>query len=186
MRKLVLFILMVLTISYKKEVLINDTIFTEYTISHHKSTNNIQKIKSHSIDGKAMFSKSCEYVLTENIGQINKLTGLSNGLDHQKNSIRIGWVYENGAFDLYCYAYYNSERIEQKLTSVLTDEIFTFKIWIDLSGYHIILNGVQTDINAPFDELDSSYLLYPYFGGKEPFPNSIHGDKECKIYLQIN
>ena len=185
MRYLII-LLSILTIGCKKEVLIDGTKFTEYTITNHRSTNQINTIKSHTIEGKGMFSKSCEYELTENIGQINKLTGLSNGLDHQKNSIRIGWVYENCAFDLYSYYYYNGERNSQKLTSVLTDEIFTFKIWIDLLGYHIIINGVQTDIDAPFDGLDTSYLLYPYFGGKEPFPNSIHGDKECKIYLQIN
>ena len=184
MRKLLIFLIRLF--SCQKEVLINDINFTEYKISHHKSTNRIQKIDSHVIEGYGMFSESCEYELTENIGQINKLTGLSNGLDHQKNSIRIGWVYENGAFDLYSYAYYNGERIEQKLTSVLTDEVFSFKIGIELDRYYIIINGVEYNTPVSFDELDSSYLLYPYFGGKEPFPNSLHGDKECKIYLQIN
>lgn len=187
MRKLlILLTLLVTMVSCKKEVLINGTNFTEYRISEHRSTNTIHKIKTHVIEGKAMFSASCEYELTENIGQINKLTGLSNGLDHQKNSIRIGWVYENGAFDLYSYSYYNGERTEQKLTSVLTDEVFSFKIGIELNRYYIIINGVEYNTPVSFDELDNSYLLYPYFGGKEPFPNSIHGDKECKIYLQIN
>lgn len=172
--------------SCRKEVLIDGIRFTEYSISHHRSTNRIKKIDSHEIDGKGMFSKSCEYKLTKNIGQINKLTGLSNGLDHHNNSIRIGWVYEGGAFDLYGYAYYNGERIEQKLTSVLTDEIFSFKVGIELNRYYIIINGIEYNTLVSFDKLDNSYLLYPYFGGKEPFPNSLHGDKECKIYLQIN
>lgn len=182
----ILLTLLVTMVSCKKEVLIDGTEFTEYRISQHRSTNAIQKIKTHEIEGKAMFSSSCEYVLTENIGQINKLTGLSNGMDHQENSIRIGWVYENGAFDLYAYYYYKGERSEHKLTTVLTDEVFEFKISITLEGYHIDINDEKSFFNASFDELDTSYLLYPYFGGEAPFPNSIHGDKECKIYLQIN
>lgn len=182
MNKIVFIIsLFFIFVGCKKKVTHEDTEFKVYTIKKHKSNYAIKKSKTNSIEGSAMFTPSCEYELTKNIGQINKLVGLSNGIDHHTNSIRIGWVFNEDKFDLYAYYYYKGDRNQHKMVSVETNEVFTYSINISESGYNININDTEHIIEASQD-IKTSYILWPYFGGEEPFPN----EKPCEIYLKIN
>lgn len=159
--------------------------YTKYSIDKHKSTYDVEKIKSNKINGYAKFTTSCEYVLTENIGQINKLVGLSVGLDHHKNSIRIGWEFDGSLFQLYAYWYIDDVRGQEYLISVNTDEKFTFTVEVTDAEFYLKVNDKEFHKEHNLSEVKDNYLLYPYFGGEEPFPGSIYGDKECKIYMNI-
>lgn len=175
---------LVLLISCHK-VEVDGVVYKEYTIDKHKSVYDVEKISSHKIEGIAKFSSSCEYELTENIGQINKLIGLSSGINHHENSIRIGWEYSQGLFYLYAYWYDSGVRDQQVITTVKTDEKFEFVVEITDTEFLIRINDKEFEHVHSMSELKDSYLLYPYFGGEAEFPGSIHGDKECKIYIHL-
>lgn len=185
MRAIVIMTIALVFFSCKKQIAEDGVNYTVYTISSHKSNYGIKKVNGHKIEGKAKFDSSCEYELTENIGQINKLVGLSSGTNHHNNSVRIGWEYADGLFKLYAYWYINGERaVEEYITSVDANEPFDFYVEITDDEYKISINEYDWSVVHDIDR-KNSYLLYPYFGGKAKFPGSIHGDKECKIYLTI-
>lgn len=181
-----IFLTVILVSCKKTEVIKNDT-YTIYEISNHKSTYSVEKVKSNRIEGKAFFDSSCEYKLTDNVGQINKLIGLSSGTYHHQNSIRIGWEYMEGEgfYKLFAYYYIDSKREEKYLTKVFTDEVFVFTVEISDENFYVKVNDVDFSIPHLIKEPKDSYMLYPYFGGKEPFPNSIHGDTSCRVYIKL-
>ena len=185
MKNLLKFLMIIFCFSCKK-VKVEDKIpYTVYTISDHKSTYDIERVNSHRIEGVAKFSSSCEYELTENIGQINKLIGLSSGINHHENSMRIGWEYADGVFKLFAYWYVDGTRGESYLTSVVTDEKFEFVVEVKKDEFYVNINGVEFQQEHNMDSLGESFLLFPYFGGKAKFPGSVHGDKKCEIYIHM-
>lgn len=178
-------LIIALSIVSCNKVELDGVVYKEFSIDKHKSTYDVEKISSHKIEGLAKFSSSCEYLLTENIGQINKLIGLSVGLDHHENSIRIGWEFDQGVFKLYAYWYADGVRDQEYLTSVVTDEKFEFTVEITDTQFYVKVNESEFITEHGIDKVDDTFMLYPYFGGEAEFPGSIHGDKKCKIYIHL-
>ena len=141
-----------------------------YSIKSHRSGVHTTKQSNNCIQGNAYFTESCEYVLTDNIGQINKLIGLCSGMNgvHQ-NSIRVGWEYED-SFKLYSYYYIDGVREHEYITSVQTKEVFSFEVRIDKDSYYLRINQQSTTIKHNIDNINS-WVLFPYFGGEEPNPD---------------
>lgn len=87
----------------------------------------------------------------------NKLTGFSRGY-HKKNSIRIGWRWnqERGVLQICDYSYVNKER---KISNVQDIKIGVFyKKTLSLPKGKFFILG---------------YMLWPYFGGNKKAPHNI-------------
>ena len=91
------------------------------------------------------FDNSAIYqtVIAENQYDINKLWGFSEGFDHQYNSARIGWAWNDGALRLYAYSYNRGVRQSQEITSVPIGSDITCSI--KLSGSSYIFPGSAID-----------------------------------------
>ncbi|MEI6947377.1 hypothetical protein V9K67_09315 [Paraflavisolibacter sp. H34] len=122
------------------------------------------------------FDSSGVYKTIDPVNQydINKLYGFSEGLNHEYNSARIGWAYNNGALRLYAYAYKNGLRQSKEITTVpLNQEIACS---IKVSGYSYIFTAKGVSVTLPRAKntaTASGYQLYPYFGGDEVAPKTI-------------
>lgn len=142
---------------------------------------------------KAYFNRDCEYKLTENYNQINKLTGQSFKLfpwydkvekklkpGHHKDSVRFGWRCVDGEeIEIMAYAYLDGTRKDKKILNTNTEE------WVHLNfretdKYYIfkaIKEGGESSM-VKFKKRGTKkgflgmfiYKLYPYFGGRIPAP----------------
>ena len=106
---------------------------------------------------KVIFDDSCIYTLP-GMDQldINKLKGISEELNHHKNSERLGWrAYpEKEEIELFSYRYDDSIRSHVKLGTVKPREEIEFYFTIKESflGYH----------------------LFPFFGGNQTAPHDMY------------
>ncbi|MEJ7829241.1 MAG: hypothetical protein WKF91_13620 [Segetibacter sp.] len=152
----------------------------KYTIragQHYCDQNTLKSIRVSQMNFTAKFDNSAIYTTIDPVNQydINKLYGFSEGFNHQYNSARIGWAYNNGALRLYAYAYNKGVRLSTEITTVnIGDEN---NCSIKLSGYNYIftVNGVSKTLSrANSTSTASGYQLYPYFGGDEVAPQNIN------------
>lgn len=188
MRNLLLLILVIVSFACKKEEIYKDTTFNSFEIKNHYTLNRIDRDIDNSIEGEFVLTESCEYELTNNIGQVNKLIGIQINNNHHENSLRLGWEYmpEQEFYNIWAYYYIDGERGEQyNIVTVKSGEVNTFKVEVSSNKYLLEVNGkvwTKEDLDL---NIDKTKLLFPYFGGKEPFPGSLHGDNKCKILIKI-
>lgn len=125
------------------------------------------------------FSPSCATYVSDDI---NKLFGLSDGLDIHQNSVRIGWRGEGDKISLWSYVYSNGERIMERLVDVRPDEVVMAIVGISLSGrkYWISFltesDAVRHRVKRKSKWWGPRVLLRPYFGGDSPAPVDIEID----------
>lgn len=129
---------------------------------------------------KIKFDKNCWYSRdkVEYTG-INKLCGLGFGLNHHKNSIRIGWQpdFENkDSILLYAY-WYDSEKDgtyqSSLLGSVSTNQEFSAGIKLFNDNYDVYVNSTNLSIPNLYSDRKWGFYLRPYFGGKSRSPQSM-------------
>lgn len=137
---------------------------------------------------KFRISNTSAYTLERNQGQINKIGGWSLGLNHHKNSIRIGWESLNKysyqylqSYMGYIYYYNRGERKQIRFeTPLYYDKDYTVDMYFNRHGtvsvYLFdqgmnIVESVDFPFRYPFHLF--TYPLFPYFGGKEPAPHDI-------------
>ena len=148
---------------------------------------------------KALFEMNCQYRLTENYDQINKLTGQSFNFfpfydkktkswksGHHKNSIRFGWRCVDGEeIEILAYAYVDGVRKSKKMMEVKVEEwvhlnfketesYYTFKVVVE-NGDSSIARFKKNTTKKGFLGL-FIHRLYPYFGGKLTSPHSMRID----------
>jgi hypothetical protein len=109
---------------------------------------------------------------------INKFQGLGFGLNHHKNSIRIGWQpdFENeGTFDIWVYWYDQSKEGYQKqwLRKLAIDEIIDIKVIINPESYSIACTGIEGTAVPKTHCKSWGLILFDYFGGKSKSPKDI-------------
>lgn len=156
------------------------TLFTKYTIragQHYCDQNTIKSVRTSEIKFMARFDNTAIYQTIDPLNQydINKLWGFSEGFDHQYNSARIGWAYNDGALRLYAYAYNNGVREYQEITPVSIDADITCSIKLSGNTYLFTVNGITVSLPRASSSLTASgYQLYPYFGGDEVAPHTIY------------
>jgi hypothetical protein len=122
------------------------------------------------------FDQSAFYSTEAPVNQydINKLWGFSEGLDHQYNSARMGWAYNEGALRLYGYVYVNGVRHSAEVATVQTGVENACSIELMGSTYVFTVNGSKLSLpRAACTPNTSGYKLYPYFGGDEVAPQDI-------------
>lgn len=159
--------------------------FKEFEIKKYYTATRVNtNLKEPVVEGYFKFDSSCEYELTENVGQINKLIGIGLDNDPYENSIRIGWEWENDHYRMWSYYYIDGIRGSDYVTECVSNQEYYFRVEVFESGYHVIVNNeliiVPGNINVT-----KPRLLLPYFGEEQPFPGSIHGDNKCKIFIKL-
>jgi len=109
----------------------------------------------------------------------NKLCGISNAFNVRKNSLRIGWRYnqENNTIDLCSFKEINKKFQIKKITEVNL-ETKTNIIFNKISDekVEIIINKISTIIEFKLNKINFNCFLY--FGGQKTAPN--------KIIIKIN
>lgn len=124
------------------------------------------------------FNETGRYIFTDgNEDAINKLLGFADGgLNHHKNSFRIGWNYDpqKDCIRIYAYVYIDGERKSTLLgcTKLYEENAVIVKC---LKGqYRVIFNN--TVVHVPRGEgvkWKYKHMLWPYFGGVRKAPHAI-------------
>jgi len=136
---------------------------------------------------EVMFDNSAIYTTKDPVNQydINKLFGLSDGLNHDYNSARFGWNYIPDTADhqikIYSYCYINGERIYKKLWNLELNIWYRLTIELNKDTYDFFIDGELFNIemtNGSRKGGNLKYKLFPYFGGDEVAPHDI------KIYFK--
>jgi hypothetical protein len=125
---------------------------------------------------KVWFDSSCIYTTTIPANQydINKLYGISEGLNHQVNSARIGWRWSDDSLRLFGYVYKDSIRYSQEISAIPIGAPADCSIRMNGNQYDCSVNGIHVFLpRSSSDSVASGYLLYPYFGGDETAPHLI-------------
>jgi hypothetical protein len=109
---------------------------------------------------------------------INKFQGLGYGLNHHRNSIRIGWQpdFDNeGIFDIWVYWYDQSVDGYQKqwLRKLEVEEEIDIKVTINPESYSIMCTGVEGTSVPKTHRKTEGLILWDYFGGKSKAPKDI-------------
>ena len=154
--------------------------FVLYTIpagQHSSDKSVIKSVKVTTMNFVAKFDNSAIYqsVIPENQYDINKLYGFSEGFNHQYNSARIGWAFNDGSLRLYAYAYNKGVRESQEITPVSIGTEVSCSISVSSYLYTFTVNNVSLTLpRANSTSSASGYQLYPYFGGDEVAPQNIY------------
>lgn len=137
-------------------------------------------INTKEINYKIKFDMNCWYSRdkVEYTG-INKLCGLGFGLNHHKNSIRIGWQpdfeMENSIL-LYAY-WYDAKTDGQYQSSLIgsieTNKEFTAGIKLLDNHYEVFINSTNLSIENKYRDRKWGFYLRPYFGGKSRCPQTM-------------
>lgn len=132
---------------------------------------------------EAIFSDGCDYDLKTNDQQdINKLYGISFGMDDHYRSVRIGWRWNVSQqnIELLSYWYTKGKRYHKYLCSVKQYE--PFFVTLDLDQF---INEVDIQIKDEYQVvvaqqsirgIDKSWIrfkLFPFFGGNIAAPHQI-------------
>jgi len=154
-------------------------------------------------NAKVYFWIDCQYMLTENYDQINKITGQSFypfpfydkeskswKPGHHKESVRFGWRCTDGEkIEILSYVYIDGIRKYKKMMEVdiyswihlnfkETDSYYIFKA-ADEYGNSSIAKFKKNSTKKGFLGLFIS-RLYPYFGGKISAPHNMRIGLEFK------
>ncbi|HEX5651453.1 MAG TPA: hypothetical protein VFX58_00175 [Chitinophagaceae bacterium] len=155
------------------------TRYTTYTIQagqHYCDQNTIKSVRTSEMKFMTKFDNSAIYQTVDpgNQYDINKLWGFSEGFNHQYNSARIGWSWNDGALRLYAYAYVNGVRHSQEISTVGIGTDISCSIKITGNSYIFTVNGASVTLPRALSTSQASgYQLYPYFGGDETAPHLI-------------
>ena len=153
--------------------------YTTYTIrqgQHYCDQNTIKSVTTSEMKFMVKFDNSAIYqtVIPDNQYDINKLWGFSEGFDHQYNSARIGWSWNDGALRLYAYSYNRGLRQSQEITPVVIGTEISCSIKVSGASYIFTVNGIAVTLPRGATAAQASgYQLYPYFGGDETAPHLI-------------
>lgn len=125
-----------------------------------------------SFDSTAIYATSS----TSNQADWNKLMGFSDCQSHhQTNSVRLVWRYTPGlGIEIGEYFYQGGERSYSALTAINIGDTINAAIYISHQQYHLRVGEKEFSRSRKCNNRQSSYWLYPYFGGDEPSPHDIN------------
>jgi hypothetical protein len=134
------------------------------------------------VNGKAfsvVFDESAKYELPEPHNHaINKLIGFSDGgLNHHRNSFRLGWRYdsEKDKIEVLSYVYVDGIVIFRSVAFVNFYQPITFEVSCQEDVYRILENRYKVHYAPRSQNIKWKYkhMLWPYFGGQKKAPHSI-------------
>jgi hypothetical protein len=100
----------------------------------------------------------------------SKLIGISNALDHQQSSVRIGWRCTDGLILTSLYCYVNGERKIKPLDTISTGWNYG-SVEVATNAFYATVNDKTDSFNKT--EQGDMHLLYPYFGGTMKAPHDM-------------
>ena len=155
--------------------------FYKYTIlqgQHYADNNALQSVQYDELKFAVRFDSTAIYQAldSENQEDINKLYGFSdNNAEHQQFSARFGWNWTRGALRLYAYVYNNGERSSEEISAIQIGTDYTCSIKNSASQYIFSVDNISVEmLRASSTAKAAGYKLYPYFGGDETAPHTIH------------
>ncbi|MFN4007130.1 MAG: hypothetical protein ACK4HE_06445 [Chitinophagaceae bacterium] len=158
-----------------------DTNFTMYTITRgvHESTPNLPQWASvDSMVFDVRFDSDCRYLTVNpnNQADINKLFGFAdNNMVHHAYSARIGWRWYQNKMELLGYIYNDSVRTYQFISQVPIEQNNRCVIAVHGNQYVFAVNGTRISMPRMASTARGyGYVLYPFFGGDEPAPQTMH------------
>jgi hypothetical protein len=154
--------------------------FTDYLIRSGQQfcdQNAFRSVITSNMSFIVKFDSSAIYQTIDPVNQydINKLYGFSDGNNHQLNSARIGWSFNDSALRLYAYTYFNGLRQSAEICTVSVGTEINCSIRATANQFLFLVNGIAVNLPRASSVLPvSGYQLYPYFGGDESAPHDIH------------
>ena len=154
---------------------------TQYTIrqgQHYCDGNTYQPIDTGELKFTVVFDSTAIYQTANPVNQydINKLYGFSdNAAEHHQFSARFGWSWNDHALRLYAYVYNNGVRASKELGIIAIGQEVACSIRAEAGVYRFTMNDHMTTMpRLSTTPKAKGYLLYPYFGGDETAPHTIH------------
>jgi hypothetical protein len=127
------------------------------------------------VSGLICFKGDFSYTLApDKQSDTNKLFGLSDGLHHHINSIRLGWRWRNdlNCIEIMVIKYQNRKRTIEHLTYAYEDIYYNFNINIYKGFYEVEFNGIKKSFIRDTNYNFVRYKLFPYFGGSTTAPKN--------------
>lgn len=130
-------------------------------------------------------SKECLFELKEaDDYDVNKIFGRSFGLDHHKDSVRIGWIpsTHDGKYSLYLYWYNAGERDMKKICELDAEKEYAMRLdfFLDICCYEVFKETDVYSIHFVLPKRTFGQYLFPYFGGNKTAPH------DMKIKIELN
>lgn len=156
------------------------TIFKGFHISHIFPRFHSEKSF---INFSFKFDQNCLYNLNDlNNLDINKLYGLGFGLNHHKQSFRLGWNCQspNGKIQIHAYYYNDGIRKIEYICDVDINTEYNCYLYLDRTSNKVFVDISKDawNINKQYvfrfkDCLRWGFFLFPYFGGDEFAPHKM-------------
>lgn len=143
------------------------------------------KITSYSVRFK--FHNDCYWAPKRNSDDddLNKLTGIGFGTNHQNNSVRLAWRPDfniPGAIQIFGYTYDEKPTAPKfeflEITTVNVGQTIDAKIESKNNQYLITVNGVTKPMENLRPDPNLCFRLFPYFGGNNTAPQDMTIDIE--------
>ncbi|MEI7725032.1 MAG: hypothetical protein WCK09_07995 [Bacteroidota bacterium] len=138
------------------------------------------KIKKHTV--KFRFHPDCYWAPERNNddSDLNKLTGISYGMNVHSNSVRLTWRpdFNNpGTIEIFGYTYDEAAVAPKfsslKITSVQVGQLVDACIVSDGNHYDFTVNKVTASMPNTNTDPNLCLRLYPYFGGNNTAPQDM-------------
>ncbi|MDO6389021.1 hypothetical protein Q4E40_02695 [Pontibacter sp. BT731] len=115
---------------------------------------------------------------SQDADDINKLFGLSHGLDHHKESARFGWRAKGDRIEILTYVYKGGKRYYEPLIEVVPFEDVYLELCRTKEGWKFTASGYGFTIEQKTVQTLAGFplfykRLYPYFGGTYPAPETM-------------
>jgi len=133
------------------------------------------KVKQISVSFR--FSKECWWAPPRNSddNDLNKLCGISYGLNDHSNSVRFAWVpdfTQNGVIKVYGYVYdqLSSGHVSKFIATVKAEDVNSGTIKVAGNQYVLTVGSTSINMDNTHGDPNLCFRLYPYFGGNNTAP----------------
>jgi hypothetical protein len=109
---------------------------------------------------------------------LNKLVGISYGLNDHSNSVRFAWAPDfehNGTINIYGYIYdeLSSGHVSKFIVAVNVETVNTGVIKVVGNQYVLTVGTTSVSMDNTHGDPNLCFRLYPYFGGNNTAPNDM-------------
>ena len=120
---------------------------------------------------------------------VNKIIGRSMGLNHKKNSVRIGWqpVFNKKLdFHLYIYIHENGKKYQYDVARIKADIRYVVRFRFADGGIYADMGEIDNRVYTDIGFYDHNFKpkvgwkLFPYFGGDS------HAPWDMKLFAKKN
>lgn len=133
----------------------------------------------HSSNGKKKFLSNSNYFTfnisgdVECIPEINgisKIFGFSDGVRHQENSVRLGWLYseETKNIKFFSYVYRDGKREWAEIGQGYHDVDYNAMVNITKDKYIVVFENARHEYDREKNGSIYKGVLFPYSGGRSP------------------